>query len=138
MSQLNIQYCSHNIQTPREGDAGFDLYSAEEVVIPASTQAVIPTGVKVAIPKGYVGIIKDRSSMAIKSIYTHAGVIDSNYRGEIKVVISNAGTTDFTITKGMKFSQMIVIPCITSAVAVSLEELGTTNRGENGFGSTGQ
>ena len=123
---------------PRQGDAGFDLRAAETVTIPAGEQVLIPTGLRVAIPLGFVGLLRDRSSTALKRLYTHAGVIDAAYRGEIKVVVSNGGREQLLIEKGQRIAQMVVVPCLTqSSEAASLEELGLTDRGGGGFGSTG-
>ncbi|MBX7143061.1 MAG: dUTP diphosphatase [Oligoflexia bacterium] len=123
---------------PRIGDAGFDLRSACNITIPAGGQVLVPTGLHCAIPLGWVGIVKDRSSMASKRLYTHAGVIDASYRGEIKLVLSNAGSADFQVTAGLKIAQMLVLPHLEQAeAATSLEALGDTDRGSSGFGSTG-
>lgn len=126
------------IELPRQGDAGFDLRSTENLLLEPGTQAIVPTGVKVAVPLGYVGIIKDRSSMAVKRVYTHAGVIDSGYRGEVRIVLSNQGHQSYHIESGAKIAQMVVVPCLVEATQVNSEaELGETERGHGGFGSTG-
>ena len=127
------------LEAPREGDAGFDLRTLEDIVIQPHEQIAVPTGLRVAIPEGWVGIVKDRSSMAKNRIYTHAGVIDAAYRGEVKILLSNDGNEPYTLAKGDKVAQMIVIPCITGCEQVETEEeLGATERGEGGFGSTGK
>jgi dUTP pyrophosphatase len=127
-----------DFQAPRSGDAGFDLRALEDAVINPNEQLLVATGVRVAIPQGWVGIVKDRSSMALKQIYTHAGVIDAAYRGEVKIVLSNAGATPYVIEKGAKIAQMVVVPCLTKCVTVeNIEDLGETERGAGGFGSTG-
>ncbi len=126
-------------EAPRSGDAGFDLRACENMLIEAGKQVLVPTGVKVAIPEGYVGLVRDRSSMALKRIYTHAGVIDAGYRGEIKVVISNAGEASYHIEQGAKIAQMVVVPCLIAAQQVASEDLlGVTERAQGGFGSTGK
>jgi dUTP pyrophosphatase len=123
---------------PRSGDAGFDLRSTEDHVILPGAQAVIGTGLRLAIPEGWVGIVKDRSSMALRRLYSHGGVIDASYRGEVKLIISNFGAHPATIQAGDKIAQLLVIPCLTRCEeAQALEELGTTHRNESGFGSTG-
>lgn len=123
---------------PRNGDAGFDLYAAQPVSIPPGSQALVPTGLYIAIPEQWVGVVKDRSSMALKSIRTHAGVIDAGYRGEVKIVLSNAGAEPYQLQAGDKFAQLLLLPCLTLAEEVlSVEELGSTERGAGGFGSTG-
>jgi dUTP pyrophosphatase len=125
--------------SPRDGDAGFDIRASENLIIETGKQVLVPTGLRVAIPEGYVGLIRDRSSMAIKRVYTHAGVIDAGYRGEVKVVISNQGDESYQIELGDKVAQMVVVPCIASVVEVESEaKLGLTDRGDGGFGSTGR
>ena len=128
-----------DFDAPCEGDAGFDLRSAESIVLETAKQAVVSTGLKLAIPKGYVGLIRERSSMALKRVYTHAGVIDAAYRGEIKIVLSNTSEHNFHIEIGDKIAQLIVVPCVTAChEAIEVDQLGVTRRGEGGFGSTGR
>lgn len=126
------------LDPPRTGDAGLDLRSSSHFVIPARGQVLVTTGLRVAIPAGWVGFVKDRSSMAARRIYSHGGVIDAGYRGEIKLILSNAGEEPFTISAGDKVAQLVVIPCLTTIHPVETPEaLGDTDRGEGGFGSTG-
>ncbi len=119
-----------------EGAAGLDLYSTEEVELNPGEIKAIRTGVAVEIPKGYFGLIKDRSGLALKGIHVLAGVIDEDYRGEIKVVLINLGKEKIKIEKHMRIAQMIIIPYLRVRV-VETEELSETQRGEKGFGSTG-
>ncbi len=117
-------------------DAGWDLESVEDVIVPANEfTPMIHTGVKVAIPEGYFGLIKERSSMAAKGIFVMGGVIDSGYRGEIMVNLANISGYDYEVKSGDRIAQLIILPC--SAVMVK-GELPDSNRGENGFGSTGR
>ena len=126
-------------EAPRDGDAGFDIRAAEELMLEPGSQAAVSTGLRVAIPSGWVGIVKDRSSMASRRVYTHAGVIDSGYRGEVRILLSNHGSAPYHIQPGAKIAQMLLVPCITGCVEVALpEDLGSTERGEGGFGSTGR
>lgn len=126
-------------EPPRAGDAGFDLRASDDLILEAGKQALVPTGLKIAVPPGYVAIVKDRSSMASKRIYTHAGVIDAGYRGEVKIVISNHSEHSFQIQAGDKIAQMVVVPCLVEGEEVSSEAaLGDTERGAGGFGSTGR
>lgn len=128
-----------DFNAPRAGDAGFDLRAAEDTLIPSGAQDIVPTGLKIAVPDGYVGIVKDRSSMASKRIYTHAGVIDAGYRGEVRIVLSNHSERSFQIQAGDKIAQLVIVPCETAAEeAASEEDLGSTERGHGGFGSTGR
>lgn len=128
-----------DFSAPRFGDAGFDLRAASSYLMEPQAQILVSTGLKVSIPAGYVGIIKDRSSMALRQLYTHAGVIDSNYRGEVKIVLSNRGSAIQEIKVGDKVAQLLVVPCLVEcAEVISEEALGDTNRGAGGFGSTGR
>jgi dUTP pyrophosphatase len=119
------------------GDAGMDFYSAENAVIKPSDRRVVKTGVKMAIPEGYVGLFWDKSGLAAKKgIKIMAGVIDSGYRGEVGIVIHNLGKEDFIIEKNMKIAQMLIQP-VHSPEVVEVNTLDETKRGEGGFGSTG-
>ena len=118
-------------------DAGWDLESIEDIVIPAQEfVSMIHTGVRVAIQDGYFGLIKERSSMAAKGIFVMGGVIDSGYRGEIMINLGNIGGYDYMIKSGDRIAQIIFIPC---ASELTLEdELSESDRGSGGFGSTGR
>jgi dUTP pyrophosphatase len=118
------------------GDAGLDLYAAvDHVLAPASVYAV-PTGIKMAIPPGYVGLVWDKSGISLKGVHRLAGVVDAGYRGEVQVVMVNLGREPFAIKPGMKIAQMLIQPVMSVSV-VETEELDDTSRGEGGFGSTG-
>lgn len=119
-----------------KGDAGFDLFSAVDCVLEAGEVKAIPTGIKVAIPDGYAGLIWDKSGLSLQGIHKLAGVVDSGYRGEVRVVMVNSGKEPFAIEKGMKIAQMIIQPIIEVEV-VEVEELDETTRGDKGFGSSG-
>ncbi len=119
------------------GDAGLDLFSSIDFVLDKGRVEAIPSGIKVAIPDGYVGLIWDKSGVSLKGVHRLAGVIDSGYRGEVKVVMINLSDKPFTIQKGMKIAQMLVQP-ITMVRVVETEDLDDTSRGEGGFGSTGK
>jgi len=121
----------------REGDAGLDLYSVEDVNLNPGEWKAISTGIAVEIPKGYVGLIKDRSGLALKyALHCLAGVIDENYRGEIKVVVINLGREKVFIQKGTRIAQLLLVPYL-KVEPVEVEELSDTERGEKGFGSSG-
>ena len=125
--------------SPRRGDAGFDLRAVTSVVIPAGGQVTVGTGIHLAIPEGWVGFVKDRSSMALKRVLTHGGVIDASYRGELKIILSNLGESSYHIEVGDKVAQLVIIPHLTGGQPVgALEALGSTKRGALGFGSTGR
>ena len=119
------------------GDAGLDLFSAVSTSIaPGSVQAV-PTGIKVAIPPEHVGLIWDKSGISLSGVHRLAGVVDAGYRGEVKVVMVNLGREPFAIDSGMKIAQMLIQPVVQVSVIES-DDLDDTDRGENGFGSTGR
>ena len=128
-------YCS-------AGSAGGDLYGAEEndVVIPAGETAFIGTGIAVEIPLGYVGLVYARSGLACKRGLAPAnkvGVIDSDYRGEIKVALHNHGKEAQTVAKGERIAQLVIAPYLFAEYEEK-DELSDTVRGEGGFGSTGR
>lgn len=119
------------------GDAGVDLFSVEDIEIPPMENRVVSTGIKIAIPDGYAGFVWDKSGLALNNqIKTMAGVIDSGYRGEIKVVLFNLGKTTFKVLKGSKIAQLVITPIIFWEIE-EVEELDQTHRGEKGFGSSG-
>lgn len=133
---------NHNLPVPKresEHAAGYDLRAAETVTILPGQQVLIKTGFAWQIKEGKFGIIKDRSSMAYKRrLITHAGVIDSDYRGEVHVLLSNESLSDWaTIEKGDRIAQMIITTHDTEPVH-EFTELNETGRGVGGFGSTGQ
>jgi deoxyuridine 5'-triphosphate nucleotidohydrolase len=123
--------------------AGLDLSAAWEGDFPgfsirSGEWAIIPTGLKIGIPPGYYGQIHPRSGLAVKSgIDVFAGVIDADYRGEVKVVLYNAGVPTFFVERGMRIAQLIVKPCLMKDVEVVSDLPETTTRGTAGFGSTG-
>ncbi|TDB39067.1 MAG: dUTP diphosphatase [Actinobacteria bacterium] len=122
------------------GDAGLDLYSAEDCVLQPLQRVLIPTGIAVAIPSGHAGFVQPRSGLAIKrglSLVNTPGLIDSHYRGEIKVIVINLDpAVPIEIHRGDKIAQL-VIQRVEHVELVSVDELDTTQRGEGGFGSTG-
>ncbi len=131
-------------EQPRHGDSGYDIYSSEQVTLNANKSRWIKTGLYVKIPSTglypRVGIIKDRSGFAgDTAIYTHAGVIDSQYRGEIKILLENTWAGPYIIKKGDKIAQMIIVQHLSwpTKRVNSREDLGQTKRGGDGFGSTG-
>jgi len=125
-----------------DGSAGFDLKSNLFTLIHPNSEAgpaLITTGLAVVIPDGYVGLIRDRSGWATKGITTRAGVIDSDYRGEIKIVMVNETNTPVFVDKGTKIAQLIVVPYLREVDYLTQEEfysLEETDRGSGGFGHT--
>ena len=130
-------------EIPAPGDAGFDIYASEGATLGAQGDSKwvnagwIPTGLHIEIPRGYVGIVKDRSSMAAAGVYTHAGVIDSGYRGEVKVYLENGTPIKYTVQPGQKIAQIVIVPYFARET-VKVDVLGDTERGDKGFGSTGK
>ncbi|MGI9576593.1 MAG: dUTP diphosphatase [Microthrixaceae bacterium] len=125
----------------RPGDAGVDLRAAESLTIAAGGhRALVPTGLRVAIPRGYAGFVQPRSGLALKHGITclnTPGLIDSDYRGELGVLLINTDPeTDFEITKGERIAQL-VIQAVEQPEFVEVDELDDTERGEGGFGHTG-
>jgi dUTP pyrophosphatase len=117
--------------------AGLDLCSVENRILGAGERAAISTGLAVAIPNGFYGRVAPRSGLAIKhGVDVLAGVVDSDYRGEIRCALINHGSEPFEIIKGMRIAQLI-IEAIAMPVPEWDTELDATERGEGGFGSTG-
>ncbi len=138
--KLKVKKISKEAKIPlrgHKGDAGLDLFSSEDCKLLPFESRPISTGIKVAIPEGYAGLIWDKSGVSLKSIHRLAGVIDSGYRGEIKVVLINLGKETFLIEKGMKIAQLL-IQQVVDFEAVEVKNLNETIRGEDGFGSTGE
>ncbi len=120
------------------GDAGMDLFAAEEVVLAAGEVKAVPTGIKVAIPGGYVGLIWDKSGISLQGVHRLAGVVDAGYRGEVKVVMVNLGKDRYIFKRDQKIAQMLIQPVQeVEVVDVGEDDLDETSRGEGGFGSTG-
>ncbi|PIU72210.1 dUTP diphosphatase [Candidatus Woesearchaeota archaeon CG06_land_8_20_14_3_00_33_13] len=122
-----------------EGDAGVDLYSAENYVLRPGQITLVSTGIKLAIPKGYEAQIRPKSGLALNhgiSVCNSPGTIDSGYRGEIGVITINHSKEEFKIEKGTKIAQM-VFNKIEKAEFEEVKDLDNTKRGQNGFGSTG-
>jgi len=120
------------------GSAGADLVAAQAMEIPAGGRAAVPTAVAVAIPDGYVGLIWPRSGLAVShGIDTLAGVIDSDYRGEVRVVLVNHGAEPWRVARGDRIAQLLVQP-VERAHFVRVTTLAETSRGRGGFGSTGR
>ena len=120
------------------GDAGMDLYACGEAVILPGQRVLIPTGLQLAIPDGYVGLIWDKSGLAVKNgLSTIAGVIDAGFRGELKVAIINLGTEAHTFAVGEKIAQLLIQPVVQPEI-LETDNLEETSRGEDGFGSTGR
>lgn len=121
------------------GDAGVDLYAVSDLNLPPGERSVMPTGAAVAIPEGYAGLVTPRSGLAAGSglgIVNAPGLIDSGFRGEIKVILVNHGPEPVDIRRGDRIAQMIVV-AVADQELVEVDELPPSVRGEGGLGSTG-
>ena len=120
-----------------EGAAGYDLASVVDIVVPSMGRVAVSTGLSIRVPEGTYGRIAPRSGLAYKyGIDVLAGVIDEDYRGEVKVILYNTSERDFIIKKGDRIAQLVLEKIVTPDVALVLE-LEDTSRGAGGFGSTG-
>lgn len=122
------------------GDAGADLRSTESLVLKARSRALVGTGVKIAMPDGYVGLIHPRSGLAAKhgiTVLNTPGTVDAGYRGEIRVTLYNSTDEDFEINRGDRIAQL-VFQKVERASFIPVTELPDTSRGDAGFGSTGR
>ena len=125
-------------QYAHDGDAGADITASEKTIIPAREKSLIPTGIRLEIPEGHVGLIWPRSGLAVKKgIDCGAGVIDSHYRGEVKVLLFNHSDNEFHIEPGDRIAQ-ILIQKVERVQFIPADELSETDRSEGGFGSTGK
>ena len=127
----------------RKTDAGYDLYADGDIALYPEQTKLISTGIAFAIPDGYAGLIWDRSGLGSKGIHRHAGVVDSSYRGEVKVCLSNSlsghhsAENIYFISKGDRIAQ-ILFQKVPHFDLVETEELDDTDRGSSGFGSSGK
>lgn len=132
---LPLPRCAH------ETDAGCDLYSRIDVVLRPGERTLVPTGIEIAIPKGYAGFIQPRSGLALQhgiSIVNSPGLIDSGYRGEVSVILINQDAKKtFRVRRGDKICQLVIQRVEKSKFQV-VDSLDETGRGKGGFGSSGQ
>jgi dUTP pyrophosphatase len=144
MTEILIKRFSKNITLPKyetNGSSGMDLAAniENEIDLAPGKTAIIPTGLAVSIPKNFEIQIRPRSGLAAKnqiSVLNTPGTIDSDYRGELKVILVNLGKVNFKIEKGIRIAQMVLCP-VVRATLKEVDILEETERGEGGFGSTG-
>tara|TARA_B100000579_G_scaffold382416_1_gene351586 strand:- start:777 stop:1211 length:435 start_codon:yes stop_codon:yes gene_type:complete len=142
MIKILIKRLSKEISLPKyetSGSSGMDLGSNIDANISPGKIAIIPTGLALSIPKGFEAQIRPRSGLAAKkkiSVLNTPGTIDSDYRGEIKVILINLGEEIFKVEKGLRIAQMVFCP-IVQAQFREVDDLNETERGKGGFGSTG-
>ena len=140
MTQVQIKKLHDDSHIPSRnsaGDAGYDLYAIGHDVIKAGERQLVPTGISISIPRGHYGRIAPRSGLALRDgIDVLAGVIDAGYRGEVGVILMNFGDKSFAFRKGDRIAQLIIEKC-HDADWEEVEELSDSDRGEGGFGSSG-
>ena len=143
--KVNIQALNKSVKIPKYQSSeasGFDLtaYVKDNFIIKPKEYQIIPTGLIMEIPKGYEGQIRPRSGLAAKNgitVLNSPGTIDSDYRGEIKIILINLGIKEFLILPGMRVAQMVISPTTQAELNVFTEIKSDTTRGNKGFGSTG-
>ncbi len=144
MVDIRVKRLDHGAGLPMpayatSGAAGMDISAAESLTLRAGKRHAVATGFAFAIPDGYEVQVRPRSGLALKHGITclnTPGTIDSDYRGEVKVILANLGDEDFVINTGDRIAQIVVAP-VTQGVMVEVDALGDTERGTGGFGSTG-
>ena len=142
MIKILVKRLSKEVSLPKyetSGSSGMDLGSNIDANISPGKIAIIPTGLALSIPKGFEAQIRPRSGLAAKkkiSVLNTPGTIDSDYRGEIKVILINLGEEIFKVEKGLRIAQMVFCP-IVQAQFREVDDLNETERGKGGFGSTG-
>lgn len=120
-----------------ETDAGLDLYSREDCIVEAKESATFDTGVHIAIPNGFAGFLKSKSGLNVKHGLISDGVIDAGYTGSIVVKLYNLSGYDYKIKAGDKITQLVILPVSTAPLELA-DSLDDTDRGANGFGSSGR
>jgi dUTP pyrophosphatase len=141
MTRLAIRRLREDAVIPRHayaGDAGLDLSAADRHQLEPGERAVVGTGLAVEIPDGYAGFVQPRSGLAARhgiGIVNSPGLIDSGYRGEIRVVLLNTGREPFSVEAGMRIAQLVIAP-VASVRLVEVDELAASERGTQGFGSS--
>ena len=118
-------------------DAGYDLFADETITLQPGGRVGVRTGVSIGVPAGYVGLIWEKSGLALKGVQCMGGVIDCGYTGEVKVIVRNCGATPMVIQQGHKVAQLLVQHVYLGDLEV-VDSLRSSDRGENGFGSTGK
>ena len=123
------------------GDAGLDLYSAADVTIAPGERTVIGTGIAIAIPEGFFGLVAPRSGLAVSkglSMVNTPGIVDSGYRGEVRLILINLDRTEpIEIARGDRVAQLVIVPASKVTLA-ECDDLPPSERGDGGFGSTGR
>jgi dUTP pyrophosphatase len=141
--EITFKKLDEELPTPsraRPDDAGLDLHSRVDVTLGPSERALVPTGISLAIPAGYTGLVVPRSGLAARhgiGLVNSPGVVDAGYRGELQVALINHGAEPLTLRRGDRVAQLVVVP-VSTVELVEVDELPASTRGEGGFGSTGR
>ncbi|HZA20926.1 MAG TPA: dUTP diphosphatase [Actinomycetota bacterium] len=143
MTEVRIRRLDADLPLPsyaRTGDAGLDLLASADATLKPGERTAVPTGIAIEIPAGFAGFVHARSGRALReglALANAPGLIDSGYRGEVKVIVVNLDPSEpIHIKRGEKIAQLVVQP-VASAVLIESDDLATSERGEGGFGSTG-
>lgn len=139
MEKLSVEKLSPTAKLPTRGhynDAGLDIYADETVILQPGGQQIIKTGIKIAVPDGFVALVWDKGGLAKDGQHTIAGVIDSGYRGEIGINMVNLTSSPYTIKQGQKFAQILIQPVSLCEVSEQIID-DVTSRGDGKHGSTG-
>lgn len=134
--KVKLDEGAYKIERAYSTDAGYDLRTPIDFTVPAHGSSVVDSGVHVLISKGYVGMLKSKSGLNVKHNITGEGTVDAHYVGAIKVKLFNHGDDDYSFKRGDKIIQLVVMPIATPEIEI-VDELPETDRGSNGFGSTG-
>ena len=140
--RIPLKRLDPNLPIPRhahEGDGGVDLHATEATTLAPGERTMMPTGIAIAIPEGFAGLVVPRSGLAARqgiSIVNAPGLVDSGYRGELKVILVNLGAEPVDVERGDRIAQLVIVAVETQEY-VEVDELPDSVRGEGGFGSTG-
>ena len=142
MEQMKVKLVNEYAQLPTRGSkdaAGLDLYCPFHIKVPADSQKKIPLGIAVEIPQGYMGLLVPRSSMSKTPLRcaNSVGIIDADYRGELSIAYENISCSDYTMFRGDRIAQLIIVP-IAIVDVEEAQTLSETERGDGGYGSTGK
>ncbi|MDA8344096.1 MAG: dUTP diphosphatase [Thermaerobacter sp.] len=137
--EVRVRRLQESAQLPvrqSEGAAGYDIYAVEDVLVPAQGRALVHSGIALAIPHGYEGQVRPRSGLALRyGVRAHLGTIDSDYRGELQVLLHNDAAEDYKVQAGDRVAQLVIAPVVAADFVEA--DLDETRRGEGGFGHTG-
>ena len=140
--EITFQKLDTELPTPQRahvGDAGIDLFGRIDVVLAPGERAAVPTGIIVAIPEGFAGLVLPRSGLALRhgvGVVNGPGLIDAGYRGEVQVLLVNHGSEPVELRRGDRIAQLVVV-AVPEVELIESSKLPASDRGEGGFGSTG-